>query len=242
MTGRIHSLESFGTVDGPGIRFVVFLQGCPLRCMFCHNPDTWEASRPVQYEWSPEQLLEEVLRYRNFIRKGGVTCTGGEPLVQARFVAEFFRLCHEQGLHTCLDTSGAVWNENVREALAHTDLVMLDIKTLDDELHPRLTGMSRENNQTLLDYLEEQHKPTWIRHVIVPMLTDDDARLHALAAHVGRYTCVERVELLPYHTMGEYKYDELNIAYPLKGVEPLPAERKAAAAAIFRQYVECPIV
>lgn len=242
MTGRIHSLESFGTVDGPGIRFVVFLQGCPLRCMFCHNPDTWEASRPVQYEWTPEQLLEEVLRYRNFIRKGGVTCTGGEPLVQARFVAEFFRLCHEHGLHTCLDTSGAVWNENVRETLAHTDLVMLDIKTLDDELHPRLTGMSRENNQALLDYLEEQHKPTWIRHVLVPELTDDDSRLHALAAYVARYRCVERVELLPYHTMGEYKYDELKIPYPLKGTAPLAAERKAAAAAIFQRYVNCPIV
>ncbi len=250
MIGRIHSLESFGTVDGPGIRFVVFMQGCPLRCLFCHNPDTWEASRPVQYEWTPEQLLEEVLRYRNFIRRGGVTCTGGEPLVQARFVAEFFRLCHEKGLHTCLDTSGAVWNDQVREALRHTDLVMLDIKAYDndddndddDNLHVRLTGLPRHNNQRLLDYLEEQHIPTWIRHVVVPTLTDDDERLHRLAEHVSHYSCVEKVEILPYHTMGRYKYQDLGIPYPLEGIEPLSPERRANAISIFRQHLSCPII
>lgn len=252
MVGKIHSLESFGTVDGPGIRFVVFLQGCPLRCMFCHNPDTWEASRPVKYEWTPEQLLEEVLRYRNFIRSGGVTCTGGEPLVQAKFVGEFFRLCHEEGLHTCLDTSGAVWGENVRQALEHTDLVMLDIKTLDDSLHPKLTGLTRESNQSLLDYLEQQHKPTWIRHVVVPpaqqqdgsllTLTDDDERLHALAEHVSHYSCVEKVEILPYHTMGRYKYQDLGLDYPLEGVDALSAERKQNAIEIFRQHVKCEVV
>lgn len=236
MKGRIHSLESFGTVDGPGIRFVVFMQGCPLRCLFCHNPDTWDANRPVEYEWTPKQLLDEVLRYRNFIRSGGVTCTGGEPLAQSEFVAEFFRLCQEQGLHTCLDTSGAIYNNNVYEALKYTNLVMLDIKTLDDELHPRLTGSTRTNNQKLLDYLEEQHIPTWIRHVVVPTLTDDDERLNALAAHVARYSCVQKVEVLPYHTMGRYKYENLGIEYPLADLEALSLERKENALAIFRSH------
>lgn len=238
---NIHSLESFGTVDGPGVRFVVFLQGCPLRCLFCHNPDTWEAGRKVPYEWTPQELLDEVLRYKSFIKSGGVTCTGGEPLVQARELAEFFRLCHEKGLHTCLDTSGAVWNEHVREVLVHTDLVMLDIKALDEDLHRRLTGLSRANNQQMLDYLEQQCIPTWIRHVVVPGLTDDDDRLHALAAHVAQYHCVEKVEILPYHTMGEHKYEGLGIPYPLKGVAPLSKERTDNARAIFRQHVSCPV-
>lgn len=252
LLGRIHSLESFGTVDGPGIRFVVFLQGCPLRCMFCHNPDTWEASRPVQYEWTPEQLLAEVLRYRNFIRSGGVTCTGGEPLVQAKFVGEFFRLCHEEGIHTCLDTSGAVWTPEVINTLEHTDLVMLDVKTFDDELHPVLTGQSRQNNQALLNHLELKQIPTWIRHVVVPpvkqkggrvlTLTDDDMRLHTLATYVGGYKCVKKVEILPYHTMGRYKYQDLGLDYPLEGVEPLSAERKHNAIEIFRQHVKCEVV
>lgn len=241
---NIHSLESFGTVDGPGIRFVVFLQGCPLRCLFCHNPDTWDAHRDVAYNWTPQELLEEVLRYKSFIKSGGVTCTGGEPLLQARELTEFFRLCREKGIHTCLDTSGAVTSNpdtevgrNVRALLAETDLVLLDIKALDDDLHKRLTGQSRTNNQQLLDYLEAQHKPTWIRHVVVPTLTDDDARLHALAAHISNYTCVERVEVLPYHTMGIHKYEALGIPYPLVGIEPLSRERTDNARAIFRQHV-----
>lgn len=238
---NIHSLESFGTVDGPGIRFVVFLQGCPLRCRFCHNPDTWDAHRDVPYNWTPQELLDEVLRYKAFIKSGGVTCTGGEPLLQARELTEFFRLCRAKGIHTCLDTSGAVWNEAVRELMAETDLVLLDIKAFDEDLHKHITGLSRTNNQHLLDYLEAQHKPTWIRHVVVPTLTDDDARLHALAAHISRYTCVERVEVLPYHTMGVHKYEALGIPYPLDGVEPLSRERTDNARAIFRQHVSATV-
>lgn len=234
---KIHSLESFGTVDGPGIRFVVFLQGCPLRCLFCHNPDTWDAHRDVAYNWTPAELLEEVLRYKSFIKSGGVTCTGGEPLLQARELTEFFRLCRTKGIHTCLDTSGAVWNDAVRELLAETDLVLLDIKAFDEDLHKHITGQPRTNNQRFLDFLEAQHKPTWIRHVVVPTLTDDDARLHALATHISKYTCVERVEILPYHTMGVHKYEALGIPYPLAGVEPLSRERTGNARAIFRQHV-----
>lgn len=244
---NIHSLESFGTVDGPGIRFVVFLQGCPLRCLFCHNPDTWDVRQKPAYQWTPQELLDEVVRYKSFIRSGGVTCTGGEPLLQATELTEFFKLCHDAGLHTCLDTSGAVWNEQVRSLLDHTDLVMLDIKTLDDTLHPQLTGQPRTNNQRLLDELQATHKPTWIRHVVVPQhpdgqtLTDDDQRLHTLARFVARYSCVEKVELLPYHTMGRQKYTALGIDYPLEGVPPLSKERIDNARNIFRQHVACPV-
>ena len=267
---NIHSLESFGTVDGPGIRFVVFLQGCPLRCLFCHNPDTWQIFRDGELPpqsggsgrgtWTPEELLDEVLRYKSFIKSGGVTCTGGEPLVQARELTEFFRLCKAKGLHTCLDTSGAVWNDDVRAVLEYTDLVMLDIKAFDssegaddaDDLYKRLAGQPRANNQRLLDYLETHHISTWIRHVVVPaipardgrpaeVLTDDDARLHALAAHVARYSCVEKIEVLPYHTMGTVKYEKLGIPYPLDGVPALSAERAENARNIFRQHVECPV-
>ena len=140
MIGRIHSFESFGTVDGPGVRFVAFMQGCPLRCQFCHNPDTWDPQGKCQYEMEPRQLVDEVLKYRSFIKSGGVTVSGGEPLMQADFVAEFFRLCRIEGLHTALDTSGAIITGRVKDVLDNTDLVLLDVKTMDAEMYPRLTG------------------------------------------------------------------------------------------------------
>ena len=242
MKGRLHSIESFGTVDGPGIRFVAFFQGCPLRCAFCHNPDTWDINRPVQYELTPEELLAEVKKYKNFIRSGGVTCTGGEPLMQAEFLTEFFRLCRQSGFHTALATSGAVFNAQVKATLEETDLVLLDIKTLDDSLHKAYVGAPRTNNQAMLDYLQSIGKPTWIRHVVVPGYTDNDERLHALAAHVAQYSVVERVEILPYHVMGTFKYKELGIPYRLENVEPLSAERKQNALRIFREHVSCPVV
>ncbi len=241
MIGRIHSLESFGTVDGPGIRFVAFFQGCPMRCQFCHNPDTWNSDAPVKYEWTASQLLDEVKKYRNFIRKGGVTCTGGEPLMQADFILEFFRLCKAEGFHTALDTSGVIFTEKAKAVLEYTDLVLLDIKTLDDDIHKSYTGVTRRNNQAFLDYLESIHKPVWIRHVVVPGITDDDERLTALAKHLSAYKCVERVEILPYHTMGRYKYEELGIPYPLEGVEPLSEERKINAVRIFEKLLECKV-
>ena len=242
MTGRIHSLETFGTVDGPGIRFVAFFQGCPMRCAFCHNPDTWNPDAPVQYEMTPEELLAEVKRYKSFLKKGGVTCSGGEPLMQADFLIEFFRLCQEAGFHTALDTSGVIFSEKAKKVLEHTDLVLLDIKTLDDSLHKDYTGHTRTNNQAFLDYLRDIHKPTWIRHVLVPKYTDDDQRLTALAQHLSIYNNVVRVELLPYHTMGTYKYQELGIPYPLEGIPALSVERHQHAIDLFRRHLHVPVV
>lgn len=240
MIGRINSLESFGTVDGPGVRFVVFMQGCPLRCLFCHNPDTWLLNGKCQYELTPGQLLEEVLRYRSFIRNGGVTVSGGEPLMQAEFVAEFFGLCHAEGLHTALDTSGAIVDsERVSPVLDNTSLVLLDIKTMDPDLYPRLTGVSADSNLAFLDMLEERGIRTWIRHVVVPGLTDDNQWLDRLGRHVAGYSCVEKIEILPYHTMGEPKYASMGMSYRLSGVPALSAERADEIRARLSAYKPC---
>lgn len=242
MIGRIHSIESFGTVDGPGIRFIAFLQGCPMRCQYCHNPDTWDPQRKCQYELTPEELLVEVKRYKNFIKSGGVTCTGGEPLMQAPFVEAFFRLCREAGFHTALDTSGVVFTDAAKRAVQEADLVMLDVKTTDDDLHPILTGVLRKNNAAFMEYLQEIGKTTWVRHVIVPGVNDDDAHLQQVADYVKQFSVVERVELLPYHIMGTYKYEELGMKYPLEGVAPLSQERLQRAREIFRATVACEVV
>lgn len=249
MTGRIHSLESFGTVDGPGIRFVTFLQGCPLRCAFCHNPDTWEAGRKVQYEMTPRQLLEETLRYESFIRKGGVTCTGGEPLMQAEFVAEYFRLCRAAGLHTALDTSGAIFGDcatltplpAVEAALQQSDLVMLDIKTIDPDMHRSWTGVPADAPRAMLSHLQKTGRPVWIRHVVVPGHTDSPAMLEATARYISSFSVVERVEILPYHTMGEFKYRQMGLPYRLAGVPPLSDAQAEAARDIFRGILHCRI-
>lgn len=249
MIGRINQLESFGTVDGPGIRFVVFFQGCPLRCQFCHNPDTWEPTLDGvknngkgSGEFTPEQLLTEVLRYKNYIRTGGVTATGGEPLMQPEFVREFFRLCKEQGIHTCLDTSGAIYNDKTLSVMEYTDLVMLDLKTLDDNLHKTYTGATRENNHRWMEHLQQIGKPTWIRHVVVPTITDNDERLQAAAEYISQYSCIERVELLPYHIMGEAKYKKMGIPYPLEGIPPLQSERLNEIREMFRQKLKIKVL
>ena len=244
MKGRINQLESFGTVDGPGIRFVVFFQGCPLRCQFCHNPDTWEPNlEGVENngkgsgEFTPDQLVEEVLRYKNYIRTGGVTATGGEPLMQPEFLREFFRLCKEEGIHTCLDTSGAIYNEKALAVMEYTDLVMLDLKTLDDNLHKTYTGATRENNHRWMEHLQKIGKPTWIRHVVVPTITDNEERLQAVADYISQYSCIERVELLEYHIMGEAKYQKMGIPYPLQGIPPIQPERLNEIREMFRKQL-----
>lgn len=239
MRGRIHSVETFGTVDGPGIRFVAFMQGCPLRCLFCHNPDTWDVKRACQYELTPQELLAEAVRYRSFIKSGGVTVSGGEPLLQAEFVAEFFRLCHEEGLHTALDTSGYICSQKAFEVLEHTDLVLLDIKTMDAQLYPRLTGVQQTNNLRFLDELQRRGIDTWIRHVVVPGLTDNDEWIERLGQHVAKYDVVKRIEVLPYHTLGAYKYEQLGLKYPLEGVEPLSQERAREIRGRLSKYRPC---
>lgn len=226
---NIHSLESFGTVDGPGIRFVVFMQGCPMRCQFCHNPDTWNPDTPGQYRMTPEELLKEVLRYKSFIKSGGVTLSGGEPLMQAAFAKEFFALCRKAGIHTALDTSGAIFNDAVKEVLEYTDLVLLDIKTIDETAHKAYTGCSADNNRRMLDYLQQMGKPVWIRHVVVPERTYDDSQLLALKDFLKAYSVVRKVELLPYHTMGRYKWEALGLKYPLDGIPDLTQEQLSHA-------------
>lgn len=239
MIGRIHSFESFGTVDGPGIRFVAFMQGCPLRCLYCHNPDTWDPKGKCQYELTPQELLDEVLKYKTFIKNGGVTVSGGEPLIQAEFVAEFFRLCHKEGLHTALDTSGIICDEHAMNVLDNTDLVLLDIKTMDSELYPRLTGVQQKNNLLFLDKLEERGITTWVRHVVVPGLTDDDNWLHLLGKHIEKYSCVKKLEILPYHTLGVYKYEQMNLEYRLKGVPSLTEKRAGEIRETLSHYCKC---
>lgn len=261
MTGQIHSFESFGTVDGPGIRFVVFMQGCPMRCQFCHNPDTWEVV-PASNEkdgasaagtsrgtagrasngagqWTSDELLAEVLRYKNFIKTGGVTCSGGEPLMQAAFVEEFFRLCRNEGIHTALDTSGAYFNDQVKETLKQTDLVLLDIKTVDDDLHKTLTGMPRNHNHQLMEYLQAEGIPVWIRHVVTPGINDDDAHLQAVAEYLSHYSVIEQAEILPYHDLGKFKYEKLSIDYVLKDVPPLSSEKQKHAVELFQSVLSC---
>ena len=232
--GKIHSLESFGTVDGPGIRFVIFMQGCPLRCKYCHNPDTWDPTR-YQLTYTPEKLLEEVLRYKNFIRKGGVTVTGGEPLMQSDFLNAFYTLCQQSGIHTAIDTSGFIFNEKTCNVLKRVDLILLDIKSINKELHQKLTGVPFDPVLKTLNYLEEQNKKVWIRHVIVPEWTDNEKELIQLADMLQNYRSIERVELLPYHTMGRYKYERMNIPYQLGDLPPLSAERLQHARTLFKE-------
>ncbi|MBQ9728494.1 MAG: pyruvate formate lyase-activating protein [Clostridia bacterium] len=224
MTGRIHSFESFGTVDGPGIRFVVFLQGCPLRCQYCHNPDTWGAGGT---EYSAQEVADRAWKYRNYFgENGGVTVTGGEPLLQIEFVIELFTLLKEKGLHTCVDTSGITFdftNEKVVEKherlLAVTDLFLLDIKHIEEEACKKLTGQSNERTLAFAKFLSDQKKPMWIRQVLVPGLTDDEESLKRTRAFLDTLSSVEKVEVLPYHTLGVVKYEKLGVEYPLKGVE-----------------------
>ena len=233
---RINSLESFGTVDGPGVRFVVFTQGCPLRCLYCHNPDTWDfdgGSRSM----TPTELFSEVSKYRSFIAKGGVTLSGGEPLMQAQEAFEFFSLCKKDGLHTAIDTTGVLLNDDVKDLLKVTDLVLLDIKSIDANQHKELTGgIEIDKGFTFLDYLESQNIKCWIRHVVVPGLTDNDELLTKLAARLEKYTVIQKIELLAYHSMGEAKYNAMNIDYPLKGVDPLRKQRIEAIKPIFEKW------
>lgn len=220
--GNIHSLESCGTVDGPGIRFVVFTQGCPLRCKYCHNPDTWGVN--VNQQMSVADILEKYDGVKEFC-KGGITVTGGEPLMQIDFVRALFKAAKEKGIHTALDTSGVLFNRNntskIDELLKYTDLVLLDIKHIDNEEHKKLTGLTNENILEFAKYLSDINKPMWVRHVAVPGITFNPEYLRRLGIFLKDLKNIKALDVLPYHDMAVSKYENLGIEYPLKGVPPL---------------------
>jgi len=230
MQGRIHSFESFGTVDGPGIRFVVFMQGCPLKCKYCHNRDTWNVDKGMLV--NVDEVVKKVLREKTFIdsSNGGVTVSGGEPLLQAPFLTELFKKLKELNIHTCIDTAGSLpVSQEIKELLKYTDLVLLDIKHIDDEKAKDLTSMSNKNNLDFAKYLNNIGKPMWIRQVLVPGYTDDKYDLQRLKAFIDTLTNVEKVELLPYHELGKYKWEELGVKYPLEGIKS-PSEEDIQVA------------
>lgn len=229
--GRIHSLESMGTVDGPGLRFVVFVQGCPMRCAYCHNPDTWSTKAGTLMD--PAEIIEQIEHNRSFYKNGGLTVTGGEPLLQVDFLIDLFTLAKEHGIHTCIDTSGITYrpgntpyNEKLDKLMTLTDLVMLDIKHIDPEKHLELTQQPNDGILAFAHYLNDKQIPMWIRHVVVPGITDDPTYLYKLGEFIAPLTNLKVLDILPYHTMGKVKYDNLGMDYKLKDV---PAMTQATA-------------
>lgn len=231
--GRIHSVETFGAVDGPGVRFVVFFQGCPLRCKFCHNPDTWNPAegKPV----TAKELAGQIASYKNFIKDGGVTLSGGEPLLQPEFATALLLECKRLGLHTALDTSGGVPLSAAKPPVDAADLILLDIKDIDKEDCRALTGQDNQNALALLRYCQQTGKPVWIRHVMVPGLTLKRDKLTRLAAFLSGFSCIQKVELLPFHKMGEYKWEQLGRPYSLTDTPVPEPEEVALAKEIFRK-------
>lgn len=238
--GFVHSVESFGSVDGPGIRFLIFLQGCPMRCQFCHNPDSWKTG--IGEERTADELLDQAERFRAYWGdNGGITVSGGEALLQIDFLLELFEKAKQRGIGTCLDTSAqlftrkALFFEKFERLMELTDTVLLDIKHIDDEEHRKLTRHSNANILDCARYLSEIDKPVWIRHVLIPGITDKDEYLVRLRDFLSTLHNIERIEVLPYHTLGVYKYEKLGIDYPLKDVLPPAAERVANANDILQQ-------
>lgn len=232
ITGHVHSLESMGLVDGPGIRTVVFLQGCRLRCSFCHNPDTWQLSGGEVF--SAEQLMTKIRRFKPYFLRsgGGVTFSGGEPLLQPAFLLEMLKLLKREGIHTCLDTAG-VGEGDYTEILRHTDLILYDIKHIDPALYQSMTGQPICHTQSFLQQAQRLGVPLWIRHVLVPGQTDSPAHLKKLQAFVSTLSHVEKVELLPYHLLGVHKYEAMGLSYPLCGVPAMDQDKAAALQAEF---------
>ncbi len=233
--GYINSFETFGTKDGPGIRFVYFLQGCSLRCLYCHNADTWHKGKTTKM--NAEEAFHEIEKVRGFIRTGGVTVSGGEPLLQSKFVLELFRKCKANGIHTCVDTSGNVMNSTVKEVLKLTDLVLLDLKHIVPEKYRLLTGAELQPTKDFLHYLALIGKPVWIRYVLVNGYTDHEKDLHQWAAFVARFPNVQRVDVLPFHQMGAHKWENCGKEYILKNTPATTREEVQKAEAIFKQYL-----
>lgn len=216
---KVHSIESFGTVDGPGIRFVLFLQGCHLQCKYCHNRDTWDM-KGGEYK-SLDDIFEKIKRYKNYmlLSGGGVTVTGGEPLLQVKFLIELFKKLKAEGIHTCIDTSGIVAiTDDIKEVLKYTDLVLLDIKHIDDEKCKKLVGVSNKRELEFAQYLSENNIKIWIRQVLVPGYTDDEQDLLKLKKFIKSLKTVENIQILPYHNMGKYKWEKLGLKYELENV------------------------
>lgn len=211
--GRIHSFQSLGTLDGPGVRFVVFMQGCNLRCGCCHNPDTWDMKEGSDY--TAEEVVARAVRYKEYFKKdGGITISGGEPLLQPKFVQEVFRLCHAEGINTCLDTSGSILNEEIKAALSETDRVLLDIKYTEDKLYREHVGCGMENVINFLSYLEEKQIPVTMRQVIIPTLNDTEENILELKRIAEKYSCVDKTELLPFRKICQVKYDKMGREFP----------------------------
>lgn len=248
MKGHIHSLQSFGTVDGPGVRYVVFLQGCPMRCLYCHNPDTWAIGAGEEMEAS--YIIEQYVRNEGFYTNGGLTVTGGEPLLQIDFLLELFTLAKERNIHTCIDTSGITYkpenkeyNAKLDKLLELTDLVMLDIKHIDPEKHKALTGQPNDGILAFAKLLSDKNIDIWIRHVVVPGYTDDDKYLEELGYFIGGLKSLKALDVLPYHNMAIPKYENLGIDYVLKDVPPLDKseaieKKKVILEGIRRRHAE----
>ena len=227
--GYIHSTESFGSVDGPGVRFIIFVNGCPMRCQFCHNPDTWKMQDGE--ERTTDELLKTALRYRSYWKKeGGITVSGGEPLMQMDFMIDLFKKAKAEGVHTNIDTCGAVFTREepffskLEELMKYTDMLMLDIKHIDREEHKKLTGHYNDNILAFAKFLSEHGVPIWIRHVVVPGITDKEEYLFRLGEFISQLKTLKALDVLPYHTMGKVKYEQLGIDYPLGDTPPLDKE------------------
>ena len=240
---NVHSIESFGSVDGPGVRFIIFLQGCPMRCQFCHNPDTWEIGKGQ--ELSADELLDKAERYKSYWGdEGGITVSGGEALLQIDFLIELFSKAKQRGINTCLDTSAQPFTRNepyfskFEKLMKYTDTILLDIKHINDSEHRKLTHHGNSNILDCAKYLSDTGKKVWIRHVLIPGITDKEEYLTQLNDFIKTLKNVERVEILPYHTLGTFKYEKLNIAYPLKGVESPSKESIDRANAILMKGLE----
>ena len=232
MTGRVHSFQSLGTVDGPGVRFVVFLQGCNLRCKCCHNPDTWDMSGGTEY--TAEEIVKKATRYKEYFgADGGITLSGGEPLLQSDFAREIFKNAHGNGINTCLDTSGSILNDNVFKLLAETDRVLLDIKYTEDVLYQENVGCSLDSALRFLAYLDEQKIPTTVRQVIIPTVNDNVQSINELKKIIASHKCVDKVELLPFRKLCQTKYDQLGIPFPFGH---LPEADKNIIDALTKQF------
>ena len=233
LIGRVHSFETFGAVDGPGIRFVIFMQGCSLQCKYCQNRDTWEINAGNQY--SAEELLNKILKYKNYFLAsgGGVTVSGGEPLLQYKFLIELFTLLKKENIHTAIDTSGNVdLTDDMKKLIDLTDLFLLDIKCINDEICKKLTGVSNKKELAFAKYLSSINKPMWIRQVLVPGITDKEEDLLKLKDFIHSLNSVQKVEILPYHDLGRFKWEELGLKYELDGISPATPEDVSRAKKI----------